>query len=411
MTARFPHILLLEPYFGGSHRAFLTGLQESAACTFTLLTLPARKWKMRMQLAAPWLAERITALVAAGNRFDGILSSTFVDGAVLRSQLCQAGIHLPLAIYFHENQFSYPGQVADPGRHQFTAINFNTALAADRLAFNSRYNLDTFFDGVRRYLKKAADMDVRHLADTIAAGSIVLHPGVDFTAIDRAPGREELPGRSPVIVWNHRWEHDKDPETFFRALFRLAGRGLPFRLVVLGQHFRHQPPIFAEARQRLADRILHFGFVVDREGYAALLRRGDIVVSTARHEFFGISVLEAVRAGCRPLVPDRLAYRELFPDRYRYREGGLVTALERLLTRPHRLSRATAAELTARFSWPEVAPAYDAWLAELCRGGQARRQEEKDPGTPSLPTRTARRHADFPEPGRSAGQFHQPGGR
>lgn len=364
-TGRSLHILLLEPYHGGSHRAFLAGLQAAVDCRFTLLALPARKWKMRMQLAAPWLAERIIAMVRQGYRFDGILSSTFVDGAVLSSQLCRAGIHLPLAIYFHENQFSYPGQVEDPGRNQFTAINFNTALVADRLAFNSRYNLETFLDGTRGYLKKAADMDVRHLATVVADKAVVLHPGIDFTMIDSLAHSRPC-GREPVIVWNHRWEHDKDPETFFLALFRLADQGVAFRLIVLGQRFRHQPGIFARARQRLEDRILHFGYQEDRQRYAELLCQGDIVVSTARHEFFGISVLEAVRAGCRPLVPDRLSYRELFPAAYRYRQDSLISSLKKLLLRPGRLDSATARALTGRFSWPALAPAYRAWLAGLC---------------------------------------------
>lgn len=362
-----PHILLLEPYYGGSHRAFLAGLQENTDCRFTLLTLPARKWKMRMQLAAPWLAQQIITLAGQGRRFDAMLSSTFIDGAVLRSLLCRAGIHLPLAIYFHENQFSYPGQVEDPGRNQFTAINFNTALVADRLAFNSAYNRDTFLEGVRWYLKKATDMDVRHLGAVLAEKSVVLHPGIDFSAIDRAASRCGPPGPEPVIVWNHRWEHDKDPDTFFRVLFRLADRGLAFRLIILGQHFRRQPPIFATARQRLQDRLLHCGYADNRERYAALLCKGDIVVSTARHEFFGISVLEGVRAGCRPLVPDRLAYRELFPARYRYREGRFSASLEKLLSSAPRLSRSTAMELSERFSWPMAAPAFQAWLTDIGR--------------------------------------------
>ena len=367
-----PHILLLEPYYGGSHRAFLTGLQEHVNCRFTLLSLPARKWKMRMQLAAPWFADRIRELVARGVRFDGILCSTFIDVAVLRSLLDNLGISLPLAIYFHENQFSYPGQVPDPGMFQFTSINFTSALCADRLAFNSRYNLQTFLSGIRGFLKKATDMELAHLEERIAAKSIILHPGIDFSPIDKTPRPPR--GRSPVLVWNHRWEHDKDPETFFTTLFRL--RDLDFELIVLGQRFRRMPEIFSRAERELVSRILYFGYAPDRQEYARLLRRGDIVVSTARHEFFGMAVLEGVRAGCRPLVPDRLAYRELFAPAHRYPENGLAKALRGLLTGFSPLAAEEAYSLTRDYSWPMLTPAYLDWLTLLCAGGRDRGKME-----------------------------------
>jgi glycosyltransferase involved in cell wall biosynthesis len=362
MVDSSPHILLLEPYYGGSHRAFLTGLQHHVDCKFTLLTLPARKWKMRMQLAAPWFAGKIVDLAASGTYFDAVLTSTFLDTAVLRSLLAARSIHLPLGIYFHENQFAYPGQVDDPGMFQFTAINFTSALCADRLAFNSRYNLETFLRGLRRYLKKATDMDLGHLADQIRAKAVVLYPGMDFSHIDTASRGGKNP--VPIIVWNHRWEHDKDPETFFNTLFAL--NGIDYRLVVLGERFRRVPDIFSRAESRLSEKILHFGYAKDQNQYARLLARGDIVVSTALHEFFGMAVLEGVRAGCRPLVPDRLAYRELFADTYRYTQREFGRELARLLKNFSPLTPEQSSRMTESYNWPRVAPAYAGWLEMLC---------------------------------------------
>ncbi len=364
-----PHFLLIEPYYGGSHRAFLKGLEQYLDFEFTRLSLPARKWKMRMQLAAPWAAEKIISRVSAGKRYDGILCSTFIDVAVLRSQLFYAGIRLPVAIYFHENQFDYPGQIPDPGQHQFSAINFTSALAGDFLAFNSYYNLDSFISGIRKYLKNAADMKLQHLVKTVAGKSEVLYPGIDFTAFDNIP---KSPNRNkvPIIIWNHRWEHDKNPHRFFTSLVELSEKQIPFRLIVMGQRFQNQPEIFSWANERLKKQIIHFGYVENREGYARLLARGDIIVSTARHEFFGMAVLEGVRAGSRPLVPDRLAYTELFPDSYRYPEGQFSRRLEQLLKNFIPLGKKESRHLTERFSWSVVAGAYLKWLRKMMTKNQ-----------------------------------------
>ncbi|MCW5204048.1 DUF3524 domain-containing protein [Desulfobulbus sp. US4] len=371
------HILLLEPYYGGSHKAFLIGLQQQLDYRFTLLSLPARKWKMRMQLAAPWFAQRIVEMIAQsntqsnaqdntqdnGNCFDGILTSTFLDVAVLRSLLAAQGIHIPVVMYFHENQFTYPGQQHDPGIFQFASVNFTSALCADRLAFNSRYNLETFLAGIRFYLKKSADMELCHLEEQIRAKSVILYPGIDFQQIDAQLEDKMGEGKKkePIIVWNHRWEHDKDPDTFFHTLFALA-QEYPFQVIVLGQHFRHQPEIFAQAQTVLGDRLIHFGYVKSREEYARLLMRGDFIVSTARHEFFGISVLEGVRAGCRPVVPDRLSYRELFPKKYRYSEGELEEHLRQIFATPRSLTNDEARKLTEAYSWPMLGARYQEWL-------------------------------------------------
>ncbi len=370
MTSIKKHILLVEPYFGGSHKAFLEGLQAHVHLDFTVLSLPARKWKMRMQVAAPWMAQQIDGLCRQGKRFDGILCSTFIDVAVLRSMLAGQGLHIPLAVYFHENQFAYPGQAQDPATHQFTNINWTTALVADALFFNSKFNFESFLSGITFLLKRAADVDLQWALELITKKSVVLYPGIDFSALDRA---ERKAGQSdqPVIVWNHRWEHDKDPETFFEAVFDLQRQGVDFKLVILGQHFRNQPEIFSRAREKLAARILHFGYAESLDQYAALLQQGDVVISTARHEFFGISVLEAVRAGCRPLVPDRLSYRELYPGEYRYSQAQFSDALKKVLKKQPSGQRVKHKKLAGRFSWPRVARLYEDHLLKYCLMNEA----------------------------------------
>ncbi|WP_319547601.1 DUF3524 domain-containing protein [Desulfogranum marinum] len=359
------HYLIIEPYYGGSHKIFIQGLQkELRDQDFTLLTLPARKWKMRMQLAAPWMAEQIIGFIQNGYRFDGILTSTFIDVAVLRSLLAGRGILLPVAIYFHENQFAYPSRPQDQARFQFTAINFTSALCADSLAFNSEYNRSTFLSGIRRYLKKAADVNLHHLVNDLFEKSTVISPGMDFSPIDALGQGTDRP-TSPVVVWNHRWEHDKNPNSFFSTLFELSEQGADFQLLVLGETFQDSPEIFDKAKTRLAKHLLHFGYVPDRTRYYKMLQRGTIVVSTAIHEFFGMSVLEAVRAGCVPLVPDRLAYQELFPVEFRYKKNQLKKRLGDLIDRNEQMSQEKSQALTTPHSWKTVGAEYVHWLSAL----------------------------------------------
>lgn len=354
-------ILVLEPYYGGSHKTFLEGLQKHLPFDFEVLSLQARKWKWRMRLAAPYFAERVTAR-AKTDRPDILFCSSFVDVAALRSLLPASMRHIPLYSYFHENQFAYPVQREDERDLHFGLTNFTTVLASDRAAFNTRYNLQTFLRGTEQMLKICPDMKLAGIPVSLKAKISILNPGIDFSRIDAADrGREKRPG-PPIIVWNHRWEHDKNPELFFQTIFELERARTDFRLIVLGQSFRRRPAIFSAAREKLAHRILHWGFVESREEYAQLLQQGDIVVSTARHEFYGIAVIEAVRAGCLPLLPKRLSYPELFPEEYLCGSDEFFPRLKSLLETPGNTERQELKELVAPFSWDSLTEKYIAWF-------------------------------------------------
>ncbi|MBE0583567.1 MAG: DUF3524 domain-containing protein [Desulfofustis sp.] len=358
-------ILLLEPYYGGSHRHFLDGLMAWLPARFTLLSLPARKWKMRMQLSAPWFAALVKDLEPRQQSFDLVLSSTFTDLAVFKALV----VGLPgwrqscrFLAYFHENQFHYPERLSKTTNHQFTAINFTTALIADGLAFNSDFNRQTFFRQSRRYLEKVVDVDLSRELTAVEAKSVVLYPGTDFAEIDELTAQGAPGGGPPLVIWNHRWEHDKNPEAFFSVLTALHREGIAFRCAVLGQRFRDVPPCFEQARRELGECCVQFGYLPERKRYLELLARGDIVVSTAHHEFFGLAVVEAVRAGCLPVLPQRLSYPELFADDYLYPDGGLYEHLKTAILERRTLAVADGRAMTERFSWPSLRESYHAWL-------------------------------------------------
>lgn len=354
-------ILVLEPYFDGSHRLFLDGLRQHLPFTFDLMTLPARKWKWRMRLAAPYFADKLNKLDSE-IQYDRILCSTFVDVAAFRSLVDEKYQQIPVFTYFHENQFAYPVQQEDERDFHFGLTNLTTLLASDRVAFNSRHNLDTFIQGVEMLLKICPDMKFDGLVNQLNDKAEIIHPGIDFSNFPGPHTCRSQPNGPPVIVWNHRWEHDKKPEEFFETLYELDRQNINFRLIVMGQSFQRQPEIFAAARKKLAHRTDHFGFVRSRREYIEKLCQSDIVLSTAGHEFYGISVLEAVRAGCLPLLPNRLSYPELFPAEYLYNDGELFERLKSLLEEKNRLNSKPEIDLTEKFSWPWLKEKYRRWF-------------------------------------------------
>ena len=355
-------ILVLEPYDGGSHARFLDGLATHLpAMRFHRLGLPARGWKWRMRWAALDLARRSEELFAAGIRFDAVLASTFLNLAEFRALAPAEIAALPAVVYFHENQLTYPNQINDPRDLHFGITNVISGLAARRLVFNTQYNRDSFLDAIPDLIRKAPDMDLSGIRDTLLNRSRVMPVPIDMPSTTAAPLRDE----PPTVLWNHRWEHDKNPDEFFETLFSMADDGLSFRVAVAGQEFRHRPPIFDVARERLRDRIVQWGRMESRDDYLQLLGQSAICVSTALHEFQGLSVLEAAAAGCKLVLPDRLSYPELFPDLPRYRnQPELRTMLEECLREPS-TGEASLVARAAEFSWDRWAGAYESFFTEL----------------------------------------------
>jgi len=324
-------ILYVEPFESGSHASFTRVLTQAPGASWTTLTLPGRHWKWRMRGMAPWAAlERAEVLAQP---YDLLMASSYLPLAELLG-LVPALAGLPRLLYFHENQLTFPRRGPDPGQrdHHFGFTQLVSALAATRCVFNSAHNRDGFLSEGRKLLARMPDAVPRGWIERIEASSEVL--GVPMELPDQAPVPErpaDDPERAlgPVILWNHRWEHDKDPEAFFAALHRLHERDVPFRVAVCGQRFTRVPPVFEPAREWLGDRVVHWGTCDTVEAYREQLARAQLAVSTAVHEFFGVAMLEATHYGAQPLVPDRLAYPELFPAEHRYPDdAALVERLE-----------------------------------------------------------------------------------
>ena len=357
-------VALLESFYTGSHKRWADGLAEHSSHDIQLVTLPGAHWKWRMHGSAVTFAR---ALLASPERPDALLASDLTDVAALRGLLAREGMNLPVAVYFHENQITYPWSPGDPDpalrRDQhYGWINYTTALAADRVVFNSAYHRESFLVALPGFLGQFPDAPSLADVQRIREKALVIAPGCDVEEANR--WRVPKDGGPPIVVWNHRWEFDKNPEAFFRTLIRLNEEGVDFRLVVLGEQFRHSPEIFREAREKLRAHILHWGYCDSREEYYRWLWRAHVMPVTANQDFFGYSVVEGLYCGLTPLLPDRLAYPEHVADRsvlYTSDEE-FIFRLRSILSDP---SKYTTPHLTRNYSWTHVIGQYDRMFAEL----------------------------------------------
>jgi glycosyltransferase involved in cell wall biosynthesis len=214
-----------------------------------------------------------------------------------------------VATYFHENQLTYPTGPRQKLQEHYAFINYASALAADAIFFNSAFHRDVFFEELPRLLKHYPDHVPLHTIAPLQTRSSVLPVGLDLQRYDTYRPADRAANPVPLIVWNHRWEYDKNPEVFFKALYTLADEGLPFEVAVVGENTRHhQPTEFEEARERLGSRVVQYGYMDSFAEYARLLWRADVVISTATQDFFGISMVEAIYCGCWPVLANRLNY-------------------------------------------------------------------------------------------------------
>jgi len=272
---------------------------------------------------------------------------TLVTGSMLNlAELC--GMRPDVAavpckvLYVHENQLVYPVQAATAKGerdHVFGHALIVSCVAADRVVWNSRFNLESFLDALPRFckdvpLESAGRPKPGALAEAIRAKSVVLYPPLLLLLPSLAPRGHGAADRPLRIGFPHRWEHDKDPDAFVRVVSALAARALDFSVLVFGgEDFQGTSARSALEAAVGGHRVAHVGRVASRDAYLALLAGCHVCVSSALHEFFGIAMVEAALMGVAVLAPNRLAYPELFNAHCLYAdEADLVARLGAMAT-------------------------------------------------------------------------------
>ncbi len=357
------NILLIEPYFTGSHKSWANGFQKYSRHHIDLLTMKGQFWKWRMHGGAVSLAN----IFNQSNFYsDLILATDMLDLSTFLSLTRKKTSRVPTAVYFHENQLSYPWSptdrdVKEKRNKHYGFINYASALSADNVLFNSHYHMDSFIKETLLMLKNFPDYNELDSIQIIKDKSQVLPLGLDLKQFD--PYRINYSG-PPIILWNHRWEYDKNPEEFFKSIILLDEAGYDFKLVVLGKNFKTVPSIFDKAREKLKNKIFHFGYCENFSEYAQWLWKADLLPVTNIQDFFGISIMEAIYCNTYPLLPNRLSYPELLPDKmypdHIYSdEHDLVEKLKDCIINIDKIRLKKVGALAYQYNWDTMAPIYD----------------------------------------------------
>jgi len=357
-------IALIEAFFTGSHKRWAEELQSFSSHKIDIYSLKGNYWKWRMHGGAITLAKQF---LEKGQQYDLILATDMMDVALFKSLISAKHNDTSIALYFHENQLCYPWSETDRDVQKnrdshYAFINFSSALVADRIFFNSQFHKDTFLGALPNFLKGFPDYNEIDSIEKIEEKAEVLYLGMNLKKFDKYKTKQN---KKPLILWNHRWEYDKNPTDFFKALYKMQEKNLDFEVVILGENFRQIPEEFEIAKEKLKDKIVFMGFTQNFEDYASWLWKANILPVTSNQDFFGGSVVEAIYCNCYPILPDRLAYSEHLQNNencFYNSLAELCKKLERSILSFNNLEKQNS--FVKKYDWKEIIGEYDKTLSK-----------------------------------------------
>ena len=360
-------VAFVEAFFTGSHKRWAEEMQTFSSHQIDIFSLKGNYWKWRMHGGAISLANQF---LEKGEEYDLILATDMMDLALFKSLISEKYNDTPIALYFHENQLCYPWSETDRDVQKnrdshYAFINFSSALVADKVFFNSDFHKASFLGALPNFLKGFPDYNELDSIKKIQEKSEVLHLGMDLQKFDKYKCKANS---KPLILWNHRWEYDKNPKDFFKALYKMKEKNLDFEVVILGENFRQIPEEFEIAKEKLKDKILFMGYANSFKDYATWLWKAHILPVTSNQDFFGGSVVEAIYCNCYPILPNRLAY----PEHLQNNEENFYNSFDKLCQRLENaiLKFKNLEKLNCsvkKYDWKEIIEEYDEKLCQIKR--------------------------------------------
>ncbi|XP_066855776.1 tRNA-queuosine alpha-mannosyltransferase isoform X5 [Anser cygnoides] len=173
-------VLLIEAFYGGSHKQLMDLLQEELKEECVLCTLPAKKWHWKARTAALYFMQT----VPTNPNYRILFASSVLNLAELAALRPDLG-KLKKVLYFHENQLAYPVQNWKERDFQYGYNQILSCLVADVVVFNSAFNMESFLTSIGKFMKLIPDHRPKDLEKIIRPKCQVLYFPVRFPDVSR----------------------------------------------------------------------------------------------------------------------------------------------------------------------------------------------------------------------------------
>ncbi|XP_077009814.1 tRNA-queuosine alpha-mannosyltransferase isoform X3 [Tamandua tetradactyla] len=355
-------VLIIEAFYGGSHRQLADLLQEELA-DCVLHTLPAKKWHWRARTSALYFSQN----VPISEHYRILFASSVLNLTELIALRPDLG-KLKKILYFHENQLIYPVKKCQERDFQYGYNQILSCLVADVVVFNSMFNMESFLTSIGKFMKLIPDHRPKDLESIIRPKCQVIYFPIRFPDVSR-------------FMPKHKTTH-------FKKMLGLKENesATPSRALPLYQEQRGAESLCKNFNLESGPRNAHSGVDTAQEGSlgSSLMQMSDLNKSnssdnsSSHHEENKCNLtlnlydsldggddqqrplhivwphrwLEAVYCGCYPLCPKDLVYPEIFPAEYLYSTPEqLSKRLQNFCKRPDIIRKHLYKGEMAPFSW------------------------------------------------------------
>nr|XP_045364819.1 glycosyltransferase-like domain-containing protein 1 isoform X6 [Camelus bactrianus] len=311
-------ILIVEAFYGGSHKQLVDLLQEELE-DCVLHTLPAKKWHWRARTSALYFSQN----VPPSARYRILFASSVLNLTELAALRPDLG-KLKKILYFHENQLVYPVKKCQERDFQYGYNQILSCLVADVVVFNSVFNMESFLTSIGKFMKLIPDHRPKDLESIIRPKCQVIYFPIRFPDVSR-------------FMPEHKTAH-------LQKILSLKGndgaapsRALPFQREQRGwenalKNFDSESgPCGATQQENLCSSVSQEPYLKtfdapdhSRAHHGENKQNPRDILGGAEYQQRPLHIvwphrwLEAVYCGCYPLCPKDLVYPEIFPAEYLY---------------------------------------------------------------------------------------------